>query len=191
MWRLLPPRKCAGRAFQHDDAGARLRGRSAPRTARHCRRRCTATSYRIEGAQSIRCVQRASPAYRRFSASRGPSSTAAASDEQRAADGPGEEHRDVAFADRDGAAELLLRQRPEDQTQHRRHERNVVDAHRAADRADDVEETRSSIERFRLYAPSDASTRMPPKSSGRGTSMTRAHTPASGRFSTSSMTLPM
>jgi len=50
---------------------------------------------------------------------------------------------------------------------------------------------RSSTDRLRLYAPSDASTRMTPKSNRLGTSMTRAHTPASGRFRASSITLPM
>src|SRR5688572_27619957 len=55
-------------------------------------------------------------------------------------DRPCHEDREVAFADRDGAPELQLRKRAEHEAKHRRHERDVVDAHQPPDRTDDVEE---------------------------------------------------
>ena len=48
----------------------------------------------------------------------------------------------------------------------------------------------STTDRFSAYAPIDASRSTPAKSSGGGTRITRAHSPTSGRFRTSSITLP-
>jgi hypothetical protein len=49
----------------------------------------------------------------------------------------GEEHREVALADREGAAELLFGQRAKDEPDHARRYGNVQDAHAEADDADD------------------------------------------------------
>ena len=82
-------------------------------------------------------------------------------------------------------------ERAEHQAEHRRHERNVVDAHRAADRADDVEQ--HEVEHRAVQAVGaerreheDAAEEQRPRHEHHA----RPHA-ASGRFSTSSITLPM
>ena len=124
--RLLPPRKCARRALEHDARGRRPAARRAPRTARRCRRRPPPTSY--SGVPVM-----ASPRVRTpRAAQHGTISGRSGGEDQRAADRTRHEHRRVAFADGHRPPKLQLRQRAEDQTEHRRDERHVVDTHGAA-----------------------------------------------------------
>ena len=60
--------------------------------------------------------------------------------EQRQRDRVGEEHRQVALADRQRAAELLLGQRPQDQADHAGRHRHVEHAHAEAQDADDPQD---------------------------------------------------
>src|SRR3546814_1307909 len=52
----------------------------------------------------------------------------------------GEEHRCVALADGERAAELLLRQGAEDQADHRGRHRDGIEPHHEAEGADDIEQ---------------------------------------------------
>ncbi len=178
------------RAFEHDDARARLargqrraqRGVAAAehrdvvaRAARRSRRPLRAAPRRrARGAACARAAARRAPAPPRGSAA--------------AADRPREEHRQVAFADREGAAELLLRQRPEHQPEHGRDEREVVER---ASRSRRRRRRRGARGRA---ASGSGCTRRATRARGcrrraaaAARSITRAQTPASGRFSTSSI----
>ena len=161
----------ARRALEDDDAGAGFARGERRAQARHCRRQAPRRRS-PESSFTPTCASCASA--RAGTATNRPPTAAASSRADRTRD----EDREIAFADRQRAAELLLRQRSEDQTDHRRRPaaRRTTRIAQPTD-ADEIEHARSSSDRFRLYAPSDASTRMPPKSRRRGISMTRAQTP--------------
>ena len=61
--------------------------------------------------------------------------------QDRRRDRSGQKHREIALADRDGAAELLFRQRPENEPDDRGRNRDVGAAHGVAQRAGDIENT--------------------------------------------------
>src|SRR6188768_1793212 len=60
--------------------------------------------------------------------------------DQRRGNWPRDEHAQVAFADRDGAAELLLGHWTEHEPEHGRHERDTDEPHPEPEHADDVEQ---------------------------------------------------